>query len=261
VINFSGSIALGVFSWLHKFQSSTACASPNDLNDKLMALRKLEAQRLNDLNGLNTTLNLEPPLGLAKEPVPGILRFMFLSHQTIEKYIDEGKILIAPDFDKKNIRPVGIRIHLAKNLLLPEPNQVVSLTVAQDLKYQDIDLTREDFVLEPGQFVLGASYEAIQTPPNVLAILDGRSTVARLGLTVHITACVIDGTFETPHVAVLEIKNVGNFKIRLNFKDPVAMMLFAELKDPVTQKIQTQYGGGQSKATPPNLRFRTGDDK
>jgi len=55
---------------------------------------------------------------------------MFLSHQTIEKYIDEGKILIEPDFDKKNIRPVGIRIHLAKNLLLPEPNQVVSLTVA-----------------------------------------------------------------------------------------------------------------------------------
>ena len=44
---------------------------------------------------------------------------------------------------------------------------------------------------------------------------------------------MIDGTFETPHVAVLEIKNVGNFKIRLNFKDPVAMMLFAELKDPV----------------------------
>jgi hypothetical protein len=38
---------------------------------------------------------------------------------------------------------------------------------------------------------------------------------------------VIDGTFETPHVAVLEIKNVGKFK------DPVAMMLFAELKDPV----------------------------
>jgi len=183
---------------------------------------------------------------------------MFLSHQTIEKYIDEGKILIEPDFDKKNIRPVGIRIHLAKHLLLPEPNQVVSLTVAQELKYKEIDLTTEDFLLEPGQFVLGASYEAIQTPPNVLAILDGRSTVARLGL---ITAAVIDGTFETPHVAVLEIKNLGNFKIRLNFKDPVAMMLFAELKDPVTQKLQTQYGGGQSKATPPNLRFRTGDDK
>jgi dCTP deaminase len=186
---------------------------------------------------------------------------MFLSHSTIEKYIDEGSIIIEPDFDKKNIRPAGIRIHLAKNLLLPEPNQVVSLTVAQDLKYKEIDLNKEDFLLEPEQFVLGASYEAIQTPPNILAILDGRSTVARLGLTTHITASVIDGTFEVPHVAVLEIKNVGNFKIRLNFRDPIAMMLFAELKDPVTQKIQTQYSAGQSKATRPNLRFRTGHDK
>ena len=131
---------------------------------------------------------------------------MFLSHQTIEKYIDQRKIIIEPEFNKKNIRPVGIRIHLAKNLLLPAPNQVVSLTVARELKYKEIDLTKEDFL-------------------------------------------------------VLEIKNLGNFKIRLNFKDPVAMMLFAELKDPVTQKIQSQYGGGQSKATPPNLRFRTGHDK
>jgi hypothetical protein len=49
---------------------------------------------------------------------------------------------------------------------------------------------------------------------------------------------VIDGTFEVPHVAVLEIKNVGNFKIRFNFRDPIAMMLFAELKDPVTQKYR-----------------------
>jgi dCTP deaminase len=146
-------------------------------------------------------------------------------------------------------------------VLLPEPDQVVSLTAGQDLKYNEIDLTKDDFVLRPGQFVLGASYEAIQTSPDILAILDGRSTVARLGLTTHITASVIDGTFETPHVAVLEIKNVGNFRIRLNFKDPIAMMLFAELKEPVTQKIQTQYGGGQSRATPPNLRFRTGHDQ
>jgi len=136
-----------------------------------------------------------------------------LSHQTIEKYINEGKIIIEPDFDKKNIRPVGMHIHLAKNLLVPEPNQVVSLTVAQDLKYKEIDLTKENFLLEPGQFVLGASYEAIQTPPNILAILDGRSTVARLGLTTHITASVIDGTFEMPHVAVLEIKTLETLKL------------------------------------------------
>lgn len=186
---------------------------------------------------------------------------MFLSHQTIEKYLDEGKIIIKPEFNKKNIRPVGVRIHLAKDILVPLPGQTVDITGGQDLKYREVDLTKEEFVLEPGGFVLGGTYEAIQTPKNVLAFLDGRSTVARLGLTTHITASVIDGTFEEPHVAVLEMKNVGSFNIKLKYKDPIAMMLFAELKEDVVQKIQSQYGAGQSKVTPPNLKFKTGQDK
>jgi dCTP deaminase len=186
---------------------------------------------------------------------------MFLSHQTIEKYIDEGLLIIKPEFDKKNIRPVGIRIHLAKDILIPEPNQTVEITGAQKLRYKEIDLTKQDFYLEPGDFILGATYEAIKTPASVLAILDGRSTVARLGITTHVTASIADGTFEVPHSVVLEIKNVGNFRIRLKFKDPIAMMVFAELKDPVTQKIQSQYGAGQSKVTPPNLNFKTGEDE
>jgi dCTP deaminase len=193
--------------------------------------------------------------------IPTIPANMFLSHQTIERYIDEGKIVIRPDFDKKDIRPVGIRIHLAKDILVPEDGQTVSISEVSDLKYREIDLEKEEFHLEPGQFVLGATYEAIQTPSDILAILDGRSTVARLGLTTHVTASIADGTFEMPHAVVLEMKNVGNFRIKLKYKDPVAMMVFAEMKDPVTQKIQTQYGAGQSKVTPPNLKFQTGRDK
>jgi dCTP deaminase len=186
---------------------------------------------------------------------------MFLSHQTIERYIDEGKITVRPEFDKKNIRPVGLRIHLAKDILVPEEGQTVEINAPADLKYKEIDLTKEEFYLEPGGFVLGATYEAIQTPPDVMSILDGRSTVARLGLTTHVTASIADGTFEMPHVVVLEIKNLGNFRVRLKYKDPIAMMVFAELKEPVIQKMQSQYNGGQNKVTPPNLNFRTGEDK
>jgi dCTP deaminase len=186
---------------------------------------------------------------------------MFLSHQTIEKLVDNGEIIIDPEFDKKNIRPVGIRIHLAKDILVPIEGQTVNLTEAQDIKYREIDLTKEEFYLEPNGFILGATYEAIKTPSDILAILDGRSTVARIGLTTHVTASVADGTFEKPHVVVLEIKNLGNFKVRLNFKDPIAMMSFVKLTEPVIQKIQSQYGAGQSKVTPPNLNFKTGEDK
>ncbi len=185
---------------------------------------------------------------------------MFLSHQTIEKYIDEGQISIGPKFDKKNIRPVGIRLHLGNELLIAEPNQTIDLTGTTELRYREINLSKEAFYLEPGQFVLAATYETIQTAPMILAFLDGRSTIARLGLTVHITAAIIDGTFGSHHSATLEIKNLGDFKIRLKYQDPIAMMLFAELKDPVTQKQQSQYQDKPNKVTPPNLRFKTGQD-
>jgi dCTP deaminase len=185
---------------------------------------------------------------------------MFLSHQTIEKYIDNGCIVVGPCFDKNNIRPVGIRMHLGKDILVPYPDQIVDLTQAQDLRYKKVDLSKEEFYLEPGQFVLGSTYETIQTAPHILAILDGRSTIARLGLTTHITASIIDGTFKVPHSATLELKNVGNFRIRLKEKDPIAMMLFAELKEPVTQNLQSQYSQ-QLTVAPPNLQFKTGQDK
>lgn len=187
---------------------------------------------------------------------------MFLSHKTIEKYIDEGKIIVKPEFEKKNIRPVGLRIHLAKDILIPEPDQTVQISGGQNPIYKEVDLTKEEFYLEPNHFILAATFEAVQTPANILAILDGRSTIARLGLTIHVTASITDGTLGgIPHRVVLEMKNLGNFRIRLNFRDPIAMMLFAQITEPVTQEIQSQYGAGQEKVTPPNLSFRTGADK
>lgn len=185
---------------------------------------------------------------------------MFLTHDTIEQLINDGKIIVKSEFDKKDIRPVGIRIHLGRYLLIPEPGQTVDFQNPTDLKYQEVDLEKNDFMIEPNQFVLGSTYEAIQTPQNILAILDGRTTIARLGLTTHVTASILDGTFEVPHVPVLEIKNLGNFRVKLHFKDPIALMVFTELTGQVTQKIQSQYGGMQSRTTPPNLKYKTGID-
>lgn len=186
---------------------------------------------------------------------------MFLSHQTIEHCIDNGAIKISPEFDKKNIRPVGIRLHLAKDILIPHPGQTVGISTPQKLDYQEVDLEKEEFYLEPNQFILGATYELLQTDNSILPILDGRSTVARLGLTTHVTAAIIDGAFFTPHAVVLEIKNVGNFRIRLKPKDPIAMIVFAEIKSPVIQKMQSQYGNKQGKVLPLNLDFRTEYDE
>lgn len=168
---------------------------------------------------------------------------MFLSHQTITKYLDEGRITIQPEFEMRNIRPAGVRLHLGKNIFIPEPGQAVELGGGSELQYKEIDISEEPLILAPNEFILGATYESIKTPTNILAILDGRSTVARLGLTVHATASICDGTLGSPQVIVLEIKNIGNFNLKLKFKDPIAMMIFAELTAPVTQYTQTQYLG------------------
>jgi dCTP deaminase len=185
---------------------------------------------------------------------------MFLSHITIEQYIEQKKIIIGPAFDKKNMRPIGIRLHLGKYVLIAEPNQYVDLTERSCPKYKEVDIEQHAFVLEPEQFVLGSTYESIHISNDIAAILDGRSTIARLGLTTHITASVIDGAYEGPHCPTLEIKNVGNFRIRLKYKDPIAMMLFVELKDFVMQPQQSQYSSTLDKVAPPNLNFKTGWD-
>jgi len=184
---------------------------------------------------------------------------MFLSHISIEKAIDEKKIIITPDFDKKNIRPVGVRIHLAKDILIPEPGQTVSISEPHDIKCQEVDLEKDEFYLEPGAFILGATYESVETDGTILPILDGRSTVARLGITTHITASIVDGALGAPNRVVLEIKNVGNFRIRLKHKDPIAMMCFTQLSEPVVQKVQAQYAN-QQKVTGPNLNYKIGKD-
>jgi dCTP deaminase len=186
---------------------------------------------------------------------------MFFSHKTIEECIDNGQIIVGPDFDKKNIRPVGIRIHLGSELLVAEPGQIVDLTESSALRYKSVDISKEEFYLEPNQFVLCSTHEKIQTATNILAMLDGRSTVARIGLTTHVTASITEGTIDGPHSPTLEIKNVGNFKVRLKYMDPFAMMMFAELKDPVTNKLQNQYRESLGKVAPPNLNYKTGQDE
>lgn len=182
---------------------------------------------------------------------------MILSHTTIESYIDSGKLIIGPDFDKKNIRPVGIRIHLGKDILVPLVNQTVAISGESDIKYDQVDLTKTEFILNPGDFILGATYESIKTDGSIVPFLDGRSTVARLGITTHITASICDGALGNTNVVVLEIKNVGNFKIQLQYKDPIAMMCFIKLTEPATQTPQGQYAN-QLHVAPPNLQFKTG---
>jgi dCTP deaminase len=177
---------------------------------------------------------------------------MFLSDQTLKKMLNTGEIFVDPKVSEKDIRPNGIRVYLDKTLIRYK-DQVVDPTKDMDLHYETINLLEKPYALKPGEFVLGSTRESIQTPRHIIGFLDGRSTLARLGLTIHITASVTDGLYDEPRSITLEIYNAGNMTIILSHNMAIGSLSFSELDQPVFQPSQTQYRG-QKDATPANIK-------
>lgn len=167
---------------------------------------------------------------------------MFLSDTTILDYIRSGDISITPAFDKKNIKPNSIRVHLHP-LLIKYADQTVDPTKSTELKYSKISLENSSYTLQPKEFVLGSTKEIIQAPRDILAILDGRSTLARLGLNIHMSAMSIDGLYDAPMTITLEIFNAGNLSVVLSHNMIIGSLLFVKLDQPVASVIPSQYRG------------------
>ena len=181
---------------------------------------------------------------------------MILSDKTIKKYIAEGKIQISPKFHAEDITPAGVRVYLDKDILVPVPGQKVSLTKPTKLEYKQIDMKKDGcYTLKPGEFILAATQEKFCTSRDLLIFLDGRSTVARLGVTTHVTAAVIDGKYDKPKSIVLEMKNLGVFEVQLCPGDPIGNVYFEQLTEPVEQEIQDRYKI-QNGVRGPNLFFK-----
>ncbi len=120
---------------------------------------------------------------------------MILSDKTIRDYIDAGKITIFPEFNLADIRPAGIRLHLGSDLLIPISGQKVDLDAGEDVRFDKVSILETTFVLKPNQFVLGSTFEKFQVPRDIVCHVDGRSTVARIGLAIHCTSGIITSSF------------------------------------------------------------------
>lgn len=180
---------------------------------------------------------------------------MLLSDQTIKRYLEEGIIDIKPFLEEKDIRPTGIRLHLGEEVLVYKEGQVIDPQKGTKIKYKTHDITKKPFILKPGQFIIGHTYEEIKTSKNIIGFLDGRSTLARLGLTTHITAGVIDGISYRYEKIALEIKNVSNMSIKLSYKMPISLLIFLKTDRKILQNMDDKYKN-QNRICPPNLEFR-----
>ncbi|MCP2166298.1 dCTP deaminase [Goodfellowiella coeruleoviolacea] len=140
---------------------------------------------------------------------------MLLSDRDLRGEVEAGRLVIDP-FDPAMLQPSSIDVRLDRFFRVFDNSKYTHIDPSQ----QQDELTslvekdgEEAFVLHPGEFVLGSTYETVALPDDLAGRLEGKSSLGRLGLLTHSTAGFIDPGF-TGHIT-LELSNVANLPITL----------------------------------------------
>ena len=179
---------------------------------------------------------------------------MLLSDRDIKLELDAGRIGLDP-YDPTLIQPSSIDVRLDRFFRLFDNHKYPFIDPADEQP----ELTRlveakadEPFILHPGEFVLGSTYEFVRLPDDVAARLEGKSSLGRLGLLTHSTAGFIDPGFGG-HVT-LELSNVATLPIKLWPGMKIGQLCFFKLSSPAEHPYgSSEYGSryqGQRGPTP-----------
>jgi len=179
---------------------------------------------------------------------------MVLSDRSIKEQMMAGKIRIEP-FDPEDIQPSSVDLHLADRFQVFRNSRYpyIDPSRQQSGLMELVEATAEDpFVLHPGEFVLGATTERVMLPDDIVARLEGKSSLGRLGLLIHSTAGYVDPGWDG--TLTLELSNVANLPIVLTPGMPIGQISFTQMTTPVDRPYGTPGLGsryqGQVDPTP-----------
>ncbi|MFZ2756127.1 MAG: dCTP deaminase [Atopobiaceae bacterium] len=179
---------------------------------------------------------------------------MVLSDRDIKAELASGRIVIDP-LVEANVQPASVDVRLGSNFRVFRNSThtcIDPLSEQPDLT-ESIDVPEgETFVLHPGQFALGTTYERISVPDDVLGKLEGKSSLGRLGLMIHSTAGYVDPGWEGE--LTLELSNVATLPIMLHPGMRIGQLSFERMSSPVERPYGCRELGshyqGQAGATP-----------
>jgi dCTP deaminase len=140
---------------------------------------------------------------------------MILSDRSLREEIAAGRIVIDP-FDDSCVQPSSIDLHLDHRFLVFRNHTMAHIDVRTDLSAltEQVEVSDDDpFILHPGEFVLGSTSERVAVPDDLVARLEGKSSLGRLGLLIHSTAGYVDAGWDGQ--LTLEFSNVANLPITL----------------------------------------------
>ena len=138
-----------------------------------------------------------------------------LSDGTIRRLVDEGKIKIEP-WDPAKIQPASVDLRLGSSFRVFHNHRVTAIDLAEppeNLTEEVILGDDEAFVIHPGEFCLARTLEWVEIPDDIVARIEGKSSLGRLGLIVHATAGFCDPGWKG--TLTLELNNLTRVPIKL----------------------------------------------
>jgi dCTP deaminase len=169
---------------------------------------------------------------------------VILSDRSIREALDAGRIEIDPLYPDC-IQPSSVDLHVDRYFRVFRNHTMRVIDVKEDQE----DLTElveikpdEPFILHPGEFVLGSTEERVKLPHDLVARLEGKSSLGRLGLLIHSTAGFVDAGWDG-HLT-LELSNVANLPITLYPGMKIGQISFIQMTSPA----ERPYGSAETRS-------------
>jgi dCTP deaminase len=177
-------------------------------------------------------------------------RAVVLSDRTIRRLLAEGRIGIEP-YDEALLQPssVDVRVDRYFRVFRNSRYPFINVKEAQEDLTELVEVDDDQpFILHPGEFVLGSTLERVRLPDDLVARLEGKSSLGRLGLLIHSTAGFIDPGWDG-HVT-LELSNVANLPITIYRGMKIGQLSFVQLSEPAeapygSERLGSKYQGQQ----------------
>jgi len=182
---------------------------------------------------------------------------MVLSDKTIRAEVAAGRLIFDP-YDESLVQPSSVDMRVDRQFRVFHNARYPYIDVKQPMD----ELTElvtvegdEPFILHPGEFVLGQTLERVSLPDDLVARLEGKSSLGRLGLLIHSTAGFVDAGFEGN--LTLELSNVANLPITIYHGMPIGQISFMRMDGPVEHPYGAREAGSkyQGQAEPTASRF------
>jgi dCTP deaminase len=152
---------------------------------------------------------------------------VILSDRTVRQMVDQGRIGIDPMPEDHQFQPATVDVTLSDRFLFPRAGvSVVDVyNLPDDLM---VEVGRDQVGLNPGQFMLAATAERLTLPADIVARVEGRSSLGRLGLLIHSTAGFVDPGWRDGQIT-LELSNVAPWTIILHAGMRIGQIAFEHL--------------------------------